>query len=293
MRSLPKSKSLAAICSTAAIALLLVSCTGDERSNREKEAVLTTSTYNDTGIDFGGNHPRTVNEECKGEIDATDEWLMGEEFAALRFSGQDCEHGRDAEHSDHSDGYAGFSFLKIGTDGEALASEAEQWHCVLDGVTGLMWESKTAATDSINSSLHNSGDQYAWYNTNSSINGGSIGDWNRDHNDCFGYQDGNPASFCNTEAFVNRVNAESLCSHSDWRLPTLAELSGIIHYGTTQPSIDSAYFPHTQSDSYWTSSPSAASSEVARLINFKFGLAGISLRMDRHHVRLVRTNADE
>ncbi|MDD5228736.1 MAG: DUF1566 domain-containing protein, partial [Methylococcales bacterium] len=48
-----------------------------------------------------------------------------------------------------------------------------------------------------------------------------------------------------------------LCGVSSWRVPTVNELNEIIKFDTSDPAIDSFYFPNTQSNWFWTSSPSA------------------------------------
>lgn len=245
---------------------------------------------NDTGVQFSGNHPRTLNANCQsGVIDPADEWLMGEVFETLTFTGQDCESGRDAHTADPSDGHAGFSFAKIAADGTELPADATEWSCVLDKVTGLLWEAKIPS-DGIkgNAGLHDADDVFTWYNTDTTVNGGNIGNWNRDAADCAGYTEGSPESFCNTQAFATRVAAKGLCSFSDWRLPTLRELTSIVNFGRDQPALDLAYFPNLVSWDYWSSHPAVEFPEHARLMNFRLGLAGIGMRMDRNHVLLVR-----
>jgi len=41
--------------------------------------------------------------------------------------------------------------------------------------------------------------------------------------------------------------------YSDWRLPNRRELMSIVDYGEQSPAINTAYFPNTKMDSYWTS----------------------------------------
>ena len=69
-------------------------------------------------------------------------------------AGQDALLGRDArpETNDNSDGYKGFSFLKLGYDGQPLAIQNQawsetgneaagtKWSCVEDKTTGLVWK---------------------------------------------------------------------------------------------------------------------------------------------------------
>lgn len=250
------------------------------------------SRQNDTGILFSGNHPRTVNETCMpGEIDYSDEWLMGEEFEQSHFYGQDCERGRDATHAAQTEAHGGFSFVKVSSEGEQLPHSTDVWACVLDEVTGLMWEAKvTSAEAEANGGLHNTDDVFSWYSTNSNANGGNVGDWNRDRADCAGYQEGVPTSFCNTQEFVERVNESALCGYSDWRVPSVMELDSIVNYGRTQPTIDVDYFPNIRQTAYWTSGLVAGSADLARVIDFEFGLTRVGMRMDRNPVLLVRSH---
>ncbi len=164
-----------------------------------------TGKLNDTGITWGGNYPSGNNTSCVGETIAQ----------------QDCSHGRDATANDDSDGHAGFSFTKLGSDGKPLAiqnaawddngSEAAgtRWACVKDNVTGLIWEVKTN-----DGGLHDRNNTYTWYNTDPATNGGRPGyarasddDPDNSDNTCHGYDASDPASYCNTQAYVARVNA--------------------------------------------------------------------------------------
>ena len=236
--------------------------------------VVAPGKLNDTGITWGGNYPSGNNDDCTG-VDITQ---------------QDCSHGRDATHNDDSDGHAGFSFTKIDASGTALsasASPSSPWSCVQDNVTGLTWEVKTAALDGIG--LHDNADRYNWYNTNNDINGGAVGYADDDGNICEGYSSGQPATYCNTQAFTARVNKAGLCGANDWRLPTITELKGIVNNGTTSPAIDTAYFPNTVSTVYWSSSPDANASLNAWNVNFYYGSVYSNYRDYGPLVRLVRS----
>jgi hypothetical protein len=74
----------------------------------------------------------------------------------------------------------------------------------------------------------------------------------------------------------------TLAGHSDWRLPSVIELSSIVDQGQSYPSINSTYFPSTPSDYFWTASasPLAGSPSYAWLVDFGHGYAraiGVSL----------------
>jgi hypothetical protein len=227
---------------------------------------------NDTGITWGGSYPWGNNSTCTGE----------------EIGAQDCFHGRDATKRDDSDGYAGFSFTKLGRNGVALANQAVNyatmpWACVKDNVTGLIWEVKTS-----DGGLHDQGDTYTWYNTDPAINGGSSGEANSSYDTCAGYVSGNAATYCNTEAYVARVNAAGWCRKSDWRMPTLKELEGIVSFGTSDPTIDKNYFPNTPPDSVvWSGSPYADGSVYAWHVEFSYGSSGYNDRFTNNQARLV------
>ena len=233
---------------------------------------------NDTGITTGGNSETGNNDSCTSNdtIDAP----------------QDCDQGRDADSATNADadGHAGFSFTRLNADGTTYTGSGnystEPWHCVQDNVTGLIWEVKTD-----DDGLHDTNDTYSWYDTNSSTNGGSEGDINTNDNICYGYNSGKESTYCNTEAFVKRVNEAGLCGHNDWRMPDINELSSIVNLGRISPSIDTNYFPNTSSNHYWSASPSANidSSGYAWRIYFYYGYDHIVSSGNNYHVRLVRS----
>lgn len=58
---------------------------------------------------------------------------------------------------------------------------------------------------------------------------------------------------------------------SGWRVPTRRELTSIVHRGTSQPAIDSAYFPNTVSWYYWSSDNYKGDPASVWLVGFEFG----------------------
>lgn len=173
-------------------------------------------------------------------------------------TGQDGQAGRDVTARDDSDGAAGFSFVKIDAAGQPLPADAASWSCLRDRVTGLGWEMKTAdgGEHDLNRHFTNFGD-------------GREGD---------------------ASAFAASANAQALCGRSDWRLPTRSELLGIVHYGTRSPgpAIDTAWFPHSDAYSVWTSSGVAQNDAAAWYLNFREGyVANLSRSYEFGSVRLV------
>ena len=260
---------------------------------------------NDTGRTIAGNFPDQINfVDCNSNIQAP----------------QDCHLGRDVTHPDNSDGYAGFSFTKLDASGNPLADqsadyETTPWACVQDNVTGLVWEVKT-----LDDGLHHAEHTYTWYDTDNTTNGGNPG-WPDGQNNgtadggniCYGYNAADPTTFCNTEAYTARVNAQGLCGETDWRLPDVNELDSINLYrksglfddgspNTRNPPIDMNYFPNTVGGitnhlewidwMYWASTPSFNSyvSGVTQAWTFDY-YEGYSRTWDSNHkfyVRLVR-----
>ncbi len=212
--------------------------------------------------------------------------------------GQDAEYGRDADNTanDDSDGHAGFSFSRVCNSGE-LAGEGDcpavpslgagdnEWACTEDNVTGLIWEVKTD-----DDGLHDKDDGYNWYSTDSSTNGGHPG-YEDDHGDiCYGYDINDPASYCNTQAYIARVNQTVWCGHKDWRMPTREELRSLVDYSVSspEPTIDMRYFPNDVGLYMWSSSTYADDSSSAWLLPFSLEGDYWEYKENNYNVRLVR-----
>lgn len=199
---------------------------------------------------------------------------------------QDATQGRDAVAvtgtlAKIGGGGAGFDFTKIANDGSelpetaVLGSGAKDWACTRDNVTGLIWEVKTA------SGLRGLNHTYSWYNSNLGSNGGVID--TASGGSC--HQTGR----CDTEKFVQDVNAVGLCGASDWRMPTVKELESIVDFGRTYPAIDPTYFPNSLSSEYWSGSPHGLYHPYrAWYVEFYYGAANESSSDLSYAVRLVR-----
>ncbi|MCI5116327.1 MAG: DUF1566 domain-containing protein, partial [Candidatus Electrothrix sp. AX1] len=105
---------------------------------------------------------------------------------------------------------------------------------------------------------------------------------------CYGYNSDDSSTFCNTEAYVNRVNTAGLCGANDWRMPTRMELRSLIHYGRYNPAIDTNYFPNALSSDVWSGSPFADDSGKAWYVGFYYGSSDADGRRN-NFVRLVRS----
>lgn len=225
---------------------------------------------NDTGVTRCGDYARGHSGISNNDVVCQ---LLTDSNGDPVPSGQDGISGRDSSAPNDEDGRKGFSFTKIAASGAALASSASQWSCVKDNVTGLIWELKTD-----DGGLHDKDDSYVWYESDPRLgNGGLPGyekasdyDASRADQTCFGFSSGNSASYCNTKAFVNRVNQASYCGVNNWRLPTREELNSLVDYETS-PKIDTGYFPLIQNSYYWTSVPYAYLNKHVWTISFQYG----------------------
>lgn len=216
---------------------------------------------------------------------------------AAGFPRQDAEYGRDKTLNNNADGRAGFNFTKLDANGRVLPASATAWNCVRDNVTGLVWEKKPNGDGKDgNQGLHDADDEYSWYSTDASNNGGSTGYREGSTDACYGRDGGRPETWCNTEAYVRRVNAQGWCGAKDWRLPTRQELLGLVDMSVPPPgpTIDRRYFPDTVTWKYWSSSSLAYLSggsvhvNSSVCVNFWDGELGSAFRSDALAVRLVR-----
>ncbi|MBO0613421.1 Lcl C-terminal domain-containing protein [Thiothrix fructosivorans] len=180
---------------------------------------------------------------------------------------QDAEYGRDANQVTNNDydGHAGFSFTKISSNGYSLPINSNEWACIKDNVTGLIWEVKTN-----DGGLHDLLWTYSWYEPNDNINGGYSG--KRNGGDC------NNLIQCDTYGYVQAVNTEGLCGAHNWRMPTREELKSISY---DHQYIQDDFFNNAYAGS-WSSSTDASKS------NYVYGVQYIINKEYSLHVQLVR-----
>ena len=175
-------------------------------------------------------------------------------------------------------------FTKIANDGSALPETAvlgdgaKDWACTRDNVRGLMWEIKTA------SGQRDQSNRYTWYDSNAATNGGNAGTAGGGRGSCGAWR-------CDTEKYVQDVNATGLCGHNDWRMPKKEEL---VSNARISPAIAQAWFPNS-SKSFWSASTYAKDSrfawDIRRGMNFDGPPHIVGSYMVKHwalSVRLVR-----
>jgi len=148
-------------------------------------------------------------------------------------------YGQDAQYTINP-----MSYTKLDGSGNALPDSAASWVTVKDNVTGLIWEMKTNLDGVQNySDPHDADNTYTWYDSNSATNGGDAG---------------TPGAGTDTEDFIKALNDAHYGGYSDWRMPTLNELTSIVNYSIARPgpgpTIDTGYFSNTAERAYWSSS---------------------------------------
>jgi len=172
---------------------------------------------------------------------------------ALR--GQDADHGRDAAARNGQlvkigFGPAGFDFTKLDANGDPLPDDATTWPCVRDNVTGLIWEVPA------DSGLTFAQNLYSWHQPDPLLNGGDPGQ--RDGGFCVD-------SRCDTDGFIQALNAANHCGFQDWRLPTRRELFSLVDFSRIDPGVVFDPFPNRPPNAdrfYWTSGTSSSTVSV-------------------------------
>ena len=178
------------------------------------------------------------------------------------FFGQDAQYAGPAR-----------SYTKLGQNGVELpdtASEADGWIMTRDNVTGLIWEVKTD-----DGSIHDKDNTYTWYDSNPDTNGGNAG---------------TPGEGTDTEDFINALDAENFGGYSDWRLPTIKELSSLVNSGIPYPgpTIDTTWLPRTVSFNYWSSTTDVYHVSTAWHVYFSSGYLNALYKSYSIYVRAGR-----
>jgi C1A family cysteine protease len=206
-------------------------------------------------------------------------------------------------------------YTKIANDGSVLPDSAilgsnpKDWACTKDNKTGLIWEVKTD-----DGGLRDKDWYYSWYEPGKN-NGGNAG-----YTDIGSIIRNNKPipincstkSNCNTYAFKNTVNQQSLCGATDWRMPSKDELIQLVFcsdgkYGKDENGflcndfnleliINKTYFPNTQSNWYWSSVSDVNSNNgKAWFVGFgrgDFGILNLTSKDTGNYVRLVRNSSN-
>ena len=88
---------------------------------------------------------------------------------------------------------------------------------------------------------------------------------------------------------LQAANNFQLAKYSNWRLPTIHELSRITELRCQQPAINLTLFPGTAPVDYWTSTNFVNNGDLAWRIQFSFGENHTAKKSSLANVRLVRS----
>jgi hypothetical protein len=155
------------------------------------------------------------------------------------FYGQDAQYTTSYPHS----------YTKLGSNGAELPEDATSWLMVQDNLTGLVWEVKHNKDSVKNYADPNDADNtYTWYDG----------------------EPGTPGNGTDTQDFIIDLNAQNYGGYNDWRLPTAKELAFIKDSSRYNPAIDTAFFPNTQADDYWSSTIFVVDSSYSFRVSFLY-----------------------
>lgn len=181
-------------------------------------------------------------------------------------------------------------YSKISYKGSVLPTSATTWACARDNNTGLLWESKNRDRNS----LHYWQNRYRWGGV--SIDNKAFfndGKWQRGQSNIANSVrwQGGGTIYHDWDNLVNASNREKLCGASDWRVPTVIELYGLVTdtvYAdkTEAKYINQRFFPNTYRW-YWSATPHAKEFQKAWDVSFVTGSDGWDSRKYRGGVRLV------
>ena len=150
--------------------------------------------------------------------------------------------------------------------------------CVLDTGSGLVWEVKTGGKGTADKDW-----LYSWYDP--SLENQKLP---------VGYPDSGRCPSrgrCDTQHYVADLNRRGLCGFKDWRVPTAAELEGLLRPDVSVPGeakIDTTYFPNTPAGYFWTADYVPSEVGGAMLVSFESGLTLEGNSGSGAHLRLVR-----
>ncbi|WP_125558370.1 MULTISPECIES: DUF1566 domain-containing protein [Pseudoalteromonas] len=216
------------------------------------------------------------------------------------FPGQDAELGRDAVVQflpKSGEGNQAFDFTKFSAEFEPLTADATDFSCVLDNVTGLIWEVKEVTAGILpNTSERNAQNHYTWYlSEGANVTPGAA------NSTC--PQD----THCGVQALISAVNDASFCGGNNWRLPTYMELANLLdHNSSGEYLLDPDYFPHVPAEAllghqyYWTTQTSVDGTDGkddnlvrALVIDMKTGNDVTRNKSQTAYVRLVRRYGED
>ncbi len=175
---------------------------------------------------------------------------------------QDGDSGRDSVVQylrKIGKGEKAFDFTKLDAFGDELPDSANEFACVRDNVTGLIWELKEPVISAPPAStLRAANNRYSFVSTDAG-NGDEAGIPAAPLSTCPSTEN------CGLKVYVEEVNETAYCGGANWRLPTLEELMSIADFSRIGQNhlLDPAFFRFEPDYAiqnnmfYWTTQTSA------------------------------------
>lgn len=256
---------------TMAIAMLLVSCKSEIRSNpppvpivRSITPVSATNTVVASFTVIGENLPLTTEMSIDGSICLVPTLRTSSGFTVrCRMGG--AAGNKAVQITTNRIAYGG-SVIDASISIEVTApykgySASATGGCVYDNSTGLMWSVRT--TDG---GLLDWSNTYTHFNDTKSTQTKYAG-WENGQIKFIRITQADIDAVTNVVGFVNRINSIGLCGHNDWRIASVLELESLV-VTTADPAVDLQWFPNTRraeifraassfegrADAYWASS---------------------------------------
>ena len=101
------------------------------------------------------------------------------------------------------------------------------------------------------------------------------------------WQDNEVGTLINWQGAIDRCEALTLGTHSDWRLPNINELTSLVDDTRYDPAISSE-FQNTISNFYWSSTTDADVTDHAWILYFGYGFQYYGNKTNNNYVRCVR-----
>ncbi|MDO6708224.1 DUF1566 domain-containing protein [Photobacterium sp. 1_MG-2023] len=171
--------------------------------------------------------------------------ILGDDSTRGRDTQNQCDPVSGLAFNSNRDGELGARYLKLDAQGERLPRQDLAWKqlkfsCVADANTGLIWETKSA-TDLENPTLQ---DDLYYFAMDGAAHAVPF------NGTCYNPDSGklvSERSQCTAANQLAWVNASNLCGLDNWRLPTQAELYGLMNLqGDQAIALDTNYFPNNQ-----------------------------------------------
>ncbi|MDY7030605.1 MAG: DUF1566 domain-containing protein [Thermodesulfobacteriota bacterium] len=239
-------------------------CTGGVTANCDDNCRYA---YNPDQADSDGDG---IGDACGGALPDTGQTTCYDNSAEITCPEEgEPFYGQDAQYIINPQ-----SYTKLDENGNDLPDAASSWVMVRDNVTGLIWEVKEVKDGTTDySNPHDADNVYTWYDSNPDTNGGDAG---------------TPGDGTDTEDFIKALNDAQFGGYTDWRMPTVNELSLIVNSGTDIPAINAGYFPNTVSSYYWSSTTVVYLTYGAFHVNFIHGFVDVYFKSISYYARAVR-----